>query len=130
MLRILISTITMLILDGLWLGFIAKKLYLQEIGSLLRMSPKGGMDPLWLPALIVYVALIAGVLLFAIPKAQGSALNALIWGAIFGLICYAVYDFTNLAVLANWSWKMSIIDTLWGMVLCGLTSFLTVLIAK
>jgi len=120
----------MLILDGLWLGFIAKKLYLQEIGSLLRMSPKGGMDPLWLPALIVYVALIAGVLLFAIPKAQGSALNALIWGAIFGLICYAVYDFTNLAVLANWSWKMSIIDTLWGMVLCGLTSFLTVLIAK
>lgn len=130
MLRILISTITMLILDGIWLGFIAKKLYLQEIGSLLRMSPKGGMDPLWLPALIVYVALIAGVLLFAVPKAQGSALNALIWGAIFGLICYAVYDFTNLAVLANWTWKMSIIDSLWGMVLCGLTSFVTVLIAK
>lgn len=130
MLKILISTITMLILDGIWLGFIAKKLYLQEIGSLLRMSPKGGMDPLWLPALIVYAALIAGVLLFAVPKAQGSALNALFWGAIFGLICYAVYDFTNLAVLANWTWKISLIDTLWGMVLCGLTSFVTVLIAK
>lgn len=130
MLRILVSTITMLILDGIWLGWIAKKLYMQEIGQLLRLSPKGGMDPLWLPAIIVYVALILGLLLFVIPKAQGSPLNALIFGAIFGFVCYAVYDFTNLAVLANWSWKMSIIDTIWGMILCGLTSFITVLIAR
>lgn len=129
MLKIITATFAMLILDGLWLGVFAKKLYINEMGQLLRLS-QGSIQPLWLPAIIVYIALIAGILLFVIPKAQGVPLSALGFGALFGLITYATYDFTNLAVLSNWSVKISVIDTLWGMVLCGLTSFITVLITK
>jgi uncharacterized membrane protein len=114
-----------LILDGLWLGLIAKSLYRQELGSIMRMS-NGAMAPNWLAALIVYVALIAGVMLFVIPKAQGQMVQALLWGALFGALTYAIYDFTNLAVLSAWNWKIAIIDTLWGATLCGLVSMATV----
>lgn len=129
MLKALVATLTILILDGIWLGFIAKKLYIQEMGSMLRLS-NGSVQPLWIPALIVYAALILGILLFVIPKAHGIPSQALFWGAIFGLITYATYDFTNLAIMSNWSIKISIIDTIWGMILCGLTSFITVLLVK
>ena len=129
MLRPIIATLTFLILDGIWLGIIAKKMYVDAFGQIMRLSD-GAIQPYWPAAIVVYFALILGILVFVIPKAQGSAMSALLWGALFGFITYATYDFTNLAVLAQWSVKISIIDTIWGMVLCGLTSFITVLLVK
>lgn len=129
MIKAIVSTLTLLILDGIFLGLIAKKLYLTEIGNIMRLS-QGSLHPLWIPVVIVYAMLILGILFFVIPKAEGIPLHALLWGALFGLITYGVYDFTNLAILTNWTLKISIIDTLWGMTLCGITSFVTVLITQ
>lgn len=129
MIKAIVSTLTILILDGIFLGFIAKKLYLTEIGNMMRLS-QGSLHPLWIPVVIVYAMLILGILFFVIPKAHGIPLHALLWGALFGLITYGVYDFTNLAILTNWTLKISIIDTLWGMTLCGITSFVTVYITQ
>ena len=120
--------ISFLVLDGLWLGLIAKNLYRQHLGSVMRLSG-GDLSPNWAAALIVYIALIIGVMLFVVPKAQGHLLAALGWGALFGFITYGIYDFTNLAVLSAWNWQIAIIDTIWGMVLCGLTSLITVWIS-
>ena len=122
MLRPLVAIITFLILDAIWVGLIATKLYTNTIGHLLRMSG-GQIQPNWLAAIVVYIALIIGVLVFAIPKAHGNPWMALVWGALFGAITYATYDFTNLSVLANWPLSTSIIDTIWGAVLCGITAF-------
>lgn len=127
--RIFVAIVSFLILDGIWLGFVANKMYVQAFGPILRLSD-GKIQPLWLAAIVVYFALILGVLLFAIPKANNQLLPALFWGAMFGFVTYATYDFTNLSVLAHWSLKMSIVDTIWGMFLCGFTSFITVLIAR
>jgi uncharacterized membrane protein len=127
-LLLLISS-TMLVLDGLWLGFIAKRFYIAEYGSMLRLDGNS-MKPLLSAAAVVYIALIAGVLLFVIPKAAGNALAALGWGALFGIIVYAVYDFTNLSVMANWPLKVTFIDTLWGGFLCGVTSYVAVTFTK
>lgn len=127
--KIITATFIFLILDGIWLGFLSNKLYLDTIGPLMRLV-NGKMQPNWGAAVVVYIALISGIILFVLPKANGIPLEALLWGSIFGFVTYATYDFTNLAVLANWSLKISIIDTIWGMILCGLTSFLTVMITK
>jgi len=127
MLRIITATLTFIFLDAIWLGIIAKKMYIDAFGHLMRIS-KGTIQPHWPAAMIVYIALIGGILIFVIPRAHGNMTHALFWGALFGFITYATYDFTNLAVLAQWSLKISIIDTLWGMLLCGLTSFMTVLV--
>lgn len=127
--RIFTATVIFLVLDGIWLGFLSNKLYLDTIGPLMRLID-GKMQPNWGAAVVVYIALISGILLLVLPKAGGMPVQALLWGGFFGFVTYATYDFTNLAVLENWSLKISIIDTIWGMVLCGLTSFLTVLITR
>lgn len=127
--KLITVTITFLILDALWLGLIAKKLYIQELSSLVRIS-NGVMQPLWSAAIIVYIALIAGILLFVLPKAQSSILLAGYWGGLFGLISYAIYDFTNLSTLKGCTLKIAIVDTLWGCILCALTSIITVWITN
>ena len=48
--------------------------------------------------------------------------------AILGLIAYGTYDLTNLAVMKGFTTKIAIIDMIWGTVLTGAVSTLTVLI--
>lgn len=73
-----------------------------------------------------------------IQKIQGSALELRFWAAIpvyialaylihlvekpmdafwMGLCTYAVYDFTNLSTLKNYSLNFAVVDTLWGGIL-------------
>ncbi len=127
--QVVVVTLSLLILDGIWLGLIAKKMYINAFGSMLRLT-NGAIRPLLIPAVIVYIALIVGILVFVIPKARGELIPALLWGGLFGFVVYGTYDFTNLAVMANWPYQIAIIDTLWGMVLCGVTSLITVWITR
>ncbi|MAZ39786.1 MAG: hypothetical protein CMF49_06660 [Legionellales bacterium] len=127
--KIIIAFVCFIIFDAIWLGFIAKNFYFNSIGHLMRIS-NGSLSPNWLGALSVYVLLIVGLLTFVLPKAQESLFLAFGYGALFGLVTYGVYDFTNLAVLASWPWKISLLDTLWGSVLCGTTSTIIVLFSR
>ncbi len=109
------------VLDMIWLGFIAKNLYAAELGRFLRQT-NGVMTPNWIAAVLVYLAIAAGILCFVLPKANGDYAQALLWGVVFGAVTYGVYDFTNYSVMANWPLKITLIDFVWGMVLCGLGS--------
>ena len=66
---------------------------------------------------ITYIFLIYGLNYFII-RNHRSIKDA----ALFGLIVYAVYEFTNLSLFKNWSVLTAIIDTIWGAVLFGLTT--------
>lgn len=123
------ALITSFIMDMIWLGVVAKQLYENNIGFLLRKS-NGSLAPIWPSALLVYLAIVLGIILFVVPKANGNAAAALLWGAVFGAITYGIYDFTNYAIIANWPLKITIIDFIWGMVLCGTTSFIAVALTK
>jgi uncharacterized membrane protein len=117
----LATMISVFILDMTWLGLIAKNIYAENIGMLLRKSGEA-MTPIWWAALVVYVCITLGILFFVLPKAQGNYLLALTGGAILGVVTYGIYDFTNYSILANWPWKITLIDFIWGIVLCGLSS--------
>lgn len=117
----LVTIISVFIMDMIWLGIIAKNIYAQNIGMLLRKSGDT-MTPIWWAAVIVYVCITLGILFFVLPKAQGDYFLALSGGVILGLVTYGIYDFTNYSILANWPWKITFIDFVWGMVLCGLSS--------
>ncbi len=99
-----------LIVDLIWLNFIAKNLYQKEIGTLLLKSPN------LLPAFLFYALFIIALLvLVLIPGIQSNSLTkTLLLGAVFGFITYATYDLTNLATLQGWSIKMTVIDLIWG----------------
>jgi uncharacterized membrane protein len=108
-----------------WLGFIAKDIYRNAIFGLMRKSGEVAA-PHWPAALIVYIAISLGIYFFVLDKAGNSYLYALLWGAFFGAVVYGIYDFTNFAVLANWPFHLVLIDLVWGMVLCGLSTLVGV----
>lgn len=125
MMSFFIAALVFLLLDGIWLGYIAKSFYTENIGHLLRLND-GVLQPIWPAAIIVYIALISGLVLFVLPKAKSCLKKASIWGAFYGFVTYATYDFTNLALIKNWPLHISVIDTCWGITLCSLTSAITV----
>ena len=107
-----------LVLDILWLGFVAKNLYQREIGHLLLE------DFNMVAAFAFYLMFIAGVVIFAVAPAlqAGSWKTALLLGALFGFFTYATYDLTNLATLKGWSTTMTVVDIAWGAVLTSVSS--------
>ncbi len=112
-------------IDMVWLGVVAKDFYRAQIGSLLRP------DVNWMAAIIFYLIFIGGLVAFVITPAieKGSWMHALLFGAFFGLVCYATYDLTNLAVAKDWPLLVTIVDLIWGMVLASSVSVITYFIA-
>lgn len=120
-----LALVIALAMDGLWLGVIAKSFYAKQIGFLMPEQMN------WIAAGLVYVVMIAGLTWFVIvpAAAQHSWTNALMFGAMFGFVVYATYDFTNLATIKNWPIMMTVIDIAWGAVLGAVVSAITVAIA-
>ncbi len=106
------------ILDGIWLGFIARPFYVKHIGAIMR-------DTLyWPPALLFYFSYAAGVLFFVVFPAieKGSVLRAITTGAFFGFLCYMAYDFTNHATLKDFPFIVVIADIAWGMIVTAISA--------
>lgn len=118
----------MLALDMLWIGVLMQKFYDSQLGALARRSGDA-LAPHWPSAVLVYLLLPLGIVLFVVPKAANDHLYTALWGALFGFILYAVYDLTNLATLAGWPLRLAIVDIIWGAVLCGITALIASYIA-
>jgi uncharacterized membrane protein len=114
------------IIDLVWLGFIAKNFYKEQIGHL--MSP----EVRWGAAVFFYFLYLFGLVFFAISPAikENSWIQALFYGALFGFICYATYDLTNLATLIKWPLKVVYYDLAWGCFISGIVSLITYLIGR
>jgi len=114
------------VLDFLWLGFVAKRLYYSEIGKILLEKPN------MIAALAFYVVYVVGVVVFVITPAieKNSWQYALGCGALFGFVAYATYDLTNLATMKDFSTKIVIIDLAWGVFLTAVVSLGSYAIVK
>ena len=98
------------LLDFVWLGFVAKKIYYAEMGKLLLDKPNMAA------ALLFYVIYVVGVIVFVLNPAleKQSWQYAAGMGALFGLVTYATYDLTNLATMKDFPVKIVVIDLIWG----------------
>lgn len=108
----------MLVLDMLWLGFIAKSWYQQGIGHLMADQPNLAIGALF------YLLFPLGLVIFAVLPTGDDAgwTKAALMGALFGFFAYATYDITNLATLRDWPLKLSIMDVAWGSLVSGLAA--------
>ena len=115
-----------LLIDGLWLGLIAKNFYAKQIGFLMKTNIN------WFSALLFYVLFIIGLVVFVLlPTIKSNSWQtALLLGCLLGFICYATYDLTNLATLKNWPVIVTIVDIIWGTVLGGSVSLITYFLSK
>jgi len=85
-------------------------------------------------ALLVYLALALGIFVLVIPnikntstsnpKLQDRLYNSVFYGGIFGLASYATFDFTMHFMFEKWDLGVSIMDSIWGGVLCSIVSFI------
>ena len=114
----LISLIGFLVIDFVWLAFVARSFYRKHLGFLLADQPN------WWAAVAFYLLFVAGMVVFVVaPCLQaGSLRRVLLLGAFFGLVTYATYDLTNHATVKNWPWIVTVIDLCWGAVLAATVS--------
>jgi uncharacterized membrane protein len=105
----------LLILDYIWLGVFASNLYKRELGQFLRMS-QNSLQPIIWAALVVYIAIPLGIVFFVLPRVSAANVtgSALLWGAIYGIVVYAIYDMTNYSLVRDWPLRVSLIDICWG----------------
>lgn len=122
--RYLVAAIVFVVIDSVWLGVIANKLYKSQIGHLLADKPN------LIAAGAFYVLFIVGIVVFVLNPAINSSSwkLALGLGALFGLITYATYDLTNLSTLKDFPLKITIIDLVWGTILTASVSLISYLI--
>ena len=107
-----LGAVAFLVLDGLWLGVLMKNFYRQQLAPIVRLAD-GGIAPNWPAAFVVYLLLGTGIVVFVIPRAPTAPLAA-VYGALFGLVVYGVYDFTNYSTLRQWPFALTLVDVAWG----------------
>ena len=110
-----VGAVAFMVLDGLWLGVLMKQFYRDQLAPIARLGGAGGIAPNWPAAFVVYALLGAGISLFVVPRAA-TLTSAAASGALFGLVVYCVYDFTNYSTLRQWPLALALADVAWGAV--------------
>ena len=121
----LTSLIVFTVIDGLWLTMIAPQFYRTHIGDL--MSPQADLKA----AALFYVLFLLGLNVFVIaPKLTSSLKTVAGYGALFGLVTYATFDLTSVAVFKNFPYLVAGVDMVWGATLCAVISVITVAVNR
>ncbi len=114
------------ICDAIWLGTMTARLYRPALGDLI-------IEPIrYWPAALFYFGFPIGVLHFAVMPALrgGGATDALVNGALIGLLAYATYDLTNYATLRPWTLTITLADIVYGTVVVGFCSWIAYEVAR
>ena len=119
----LVTLIVLTGLDFLFLGLVAKGFFTAQVGDML-----GELKPV--PAILFYLLYVGGVLIFVSGGAGATWQSTLLYGALFGLFCYATFDLTALALLKHWSWPVAIVDITWGAFVTAVSSTAGLLVAN
>lgn len=122
------ATVTLFLgLDFLGLTYLIRPVFEREVGSLLLETPRYG------PALVFYLFYAAGIVWFAVaPGLSGdrSLISVFANAALLGALAYGTYEFTNLATLEDWSWRLVAVDLTWGTILTGTSALGGLVVAR
>ncbi|QZY30112.1 DUF2177 family protein [Nocardioides coralli] len=117
-----VAAVVFLVVDLVWLTVVATDLYVDQLGPLQAESVRVGA------AVLFYALFVAGLVYFVVlpALARDSVRWAVSAGAFFGLVTYATWDLTSLAVIEGFPAALVPIDLAWGAVLsatvCGATT--------
>lgn len=118
----LTTLVILLPIDFMFLGTLAKDFFQAQVGDMLgpvRIAP----------AVIFYLLYVAGIVIF-VSGGTSEWQTALIYGALFGLFCYATFELTSLALLKHWTWPVVVLDISWGMFVTGTAAALGLLLTN
>ena len=101
-----------------FLSIVAKGFFQSQVGEIRPV-----------PAVLFYLLYIAGVLIFVSGTADATWRSTLLYGALFGLFCYATFELTSLAMLKQWTWAVVAVDISWGVFVTAVSATVGLLIA-
>lgn len=116
---------SLLVLDGLFIKFVANGAYRRSLGALLNTKPKV------LPAAALYTMYIGAILLYGVwpllhlldyASFSDVWLKVAGWGAGLGFTTFAMYGLTNKSLLKNWPNNVLAIDLAWGSLLTAVAT--------
>ncbi|MBB5048729.1 putative membrane protein [Rhodopseudomonas rhenobacensis] len=110
-------------LDFLFLGTIAKNFFFDQVGDMLgevRLSA----------AIPFYLLYVVGVLVFVNGGRDATWSSTLVYGALFGLFCYATFELTAMSLLKHWTWPVVALDISWGAFMTAVSATLGLLITN
>ena len=122
-----ITIITFIIVDAPYL-YTNADLYKNRT---LAISGKGYTNRYY-SAVVVYLALALGIYVLVLPRIRSSSSvswkdrlqDSIMYGGAFGLASYATFDFTMHFMFEKWDLGVSIMDSVWGGVLCSIVAFI------
>ncbi|UFZ06329.1 DUF2177 family protein [Bradyrhizobium ontarionense] len=118
-----LATIAVLLgFDIPFLAIVAKGFFQSQVGEML-----GEIRPA--PAVLFYLVYVAGVLIFVSGQSEATWRSTLLYGALFGLFCYATFELTSLTMLKQWTWAVVLVDISWGMFVTAVSATVGLLIA-
>jgi uncharacterized membrane protein len=123
-----VGAVAFMVLDGVWLGMLMKNFYRDQLAPIVRLAD-GGIAPNWPAAFVVYALLGTGIALFVIPRAATVSLAAA-YGALFGVVVYGVYDFTNYSTLRQWPFVLTLADVAWGALASAVAAAVVRIVAR
>ena len=123
MLFSLATLIALIPIDFLFLGIVAKGFFPSEVGDML-----GEIRPA--PAILSYLPYVVGILVFVSGSDAATRQSTLLYGALFGLFCYATFDLTSLSLLKHWTCLVAVVDVCWGSFVTAMSSTAGLLIAN
>ena len=110
-------------IDFLFLGIVAKGFFTSQVGHLLG-------EIKLLPAILFYLLYVAGIVTFVSGAAGATWQSTLLYGALFGLFCYATFELTSMSMLKDWSWAVVVVDIAWGSIVTAVASTAGLLVAN
>lgn len=117
-----IVLVFMLFLDFIWLKFIIRDFFFNQI-SYLGQIENGKFVIKYIPAVLTYVFMALTIIIFVLPLSNSYG-QAAMYGALLGFVFFAVFDLTNLSFIKDYPLKMVIVDILWGtFLLCVSSAF-------
>lgn len=113
----------MLVLDYIWL-----KLNKSSYDKLIRFIQGSPISVKVIPAAIAYFLMFVGLIFIVIPMIEMSKdtsfINIIKIAGLFGLCVYGIWNMTNMAIFKNYSIKVAVMDTMWGVFIYILLAYI------
>ena len=105
----LTSLVAFVLLDSVWLGLVAPSFYRAQIGHLMSDQPD------FKAATLFYLIFLLGLQIFILGPYREAPLKSIALPAFaFGVITYATFDLTSVAVLKGFPYRAAVVDMMWG----------------
>lgn len=130
---LVLTLITFAIIDSVWLATMTGRIYRPMMGTLLteRFNMVAavafyGLYAFGLTWFLVYPAATGQLPSYGLPPFVALSVSA----AFLGLFAYGTYNLTALAVIRDWSLRLTVIDMAWGAVVTTLGTHIAVALTR